>query len=367
MISIARAILLHDKVRFLITVAGLGLVMVLILYNLATFFGTVGESVNLIDRSPADLWALEEEYGDIFAPSLVPDSVLQRARTLDGVMAACPLSLIQGNVEIAESHAVQIVGLDAACGLIQPWDVVAGSLADLRRPNAAVVDDFVLRGDPARLGDVVEVNGREVRIVAITHYNKGFFTPYVYVNRRTFEGLGGPPGHSSFVAIQLEPGADSQAVAHRLANGSETAVYRAEALKVNSAVALTTQGLGAIFVVVAMGLLVGTLIITLTIYTATLEQLRDFAVLKAIGAPNGTILRIVLEETITETAASFAVGLGLSLLMNYVIETTIGMRAIFVPAAMAGTFVVVILLAVAGSLISVRKALAVDPVVVFRA
>ena len=54
MVPIAREILVHDKVRFLITVVGLSFVMVMIVYNFGVFFGTVGESVSLVARALAN-------------------------------------------------------------------------------------------------------------------------------------------------------------------------------------------------------------------------------------------------------------------------------------------------------------------------
>ena len=119
MISIAREILLHDKVRFAITVASLGFAMVMIVYDMGMFFGVTGESVNLIDRAGADLWLLETGYDDLLSPSWLPARALRRARHTAGVERACALSTLMGNLDIGETHPVQIVGIDPACPLIR--------------------------------------------------------------------------------------------------------------------------------------------------------------------------------------------------------------------------------------------------------
>ena len=224
-----------------------------------------------------------------------------------------------------------------------------------------------MRSDPARVGDLVELNGRELQIIAITHNNKSFTTPFVYVSRQTWIALGGAADISTFVVARLKPGADLPAASAYLKDSHpDLDVFTAEELRQGSMMALISAGLGAIFIVVAVGVVVGLLIITMTIYTATMEQLRDFAILKAIGATRRKIVGIVIEQSIGETALGFALGLACSLGLNLLIEQAVGLRGFFPLAAILGAFGVMLALAVLGSLISVRKAINVDPMVVFR-
>lgn len=368
MVSIAREILLNDKVRFAITVVSLGFAIVMIVYDTGMFFGTVNESVNLIDQTPADLWLLEEDYGDLFAPSSMPATALRWARRMDGVNQACPLNLLMGTLAVSDTHHVQIVGIDPDCPLVRPWNVVDGNAAALGRKGTIVVDDFILRRDPAQVGDVVELNGHELRIVAITHHNKGFTTPYVYTNLRTYAEVGGAMDQHAFVAMQLQPGADRGQITRRLAKAQpDIRIVESQEFRLASITALIAQGVGMIFAVVLIGVVVGMLIITFTIYTATVEQLRSFAILKALGATRWKIWRIVMEQAITQTVVSFGIGLAASLGLNYLIETASGIRAIFPVAAIIACFALMIVLAIAGSLLSIGKANTVDPMMVFRA
>jgi putative ABC transport system permease protein len=369
MVSIAREILLHDKLRFVITVASLGVAIVMTIYDVGMFFGVTGDSVNLIDRAHAELWLFEDGESHLAAPSLVPNSALGWARRLDGVNQACALDYSIGNLKIGDTRQVEVVGIDPACPLFQPWEVVEGDIGGLRRKDTIIVDDLALRGvNYAQLGDVVELNGREMRIVAVTHDNKSFSYPYVYINLRTFESVGGTPDHYSFVAVQVKPGADQDQIIRRLANAnSDVAVSRAQEFRLSTIKALIAQGVGMIFVVVFVGVSVGMLIITLTMYTATMERLRDFAILKALGATRWKIWRIVLEQAITETTVSFGAGLTVSLGVDYFVEATSGIRGRYPIPVIIGCFVMMIILAILGSLISIRKATSVDPVMVFRA
>ena len=122
-----------------------------------------------------------------------------------------------------------------------------------------------------------------------------------------------------------------------------------------------------IFVVVFIGVSVGMLIITLTMYTATMERLRDFAVLKALGATRWKIWGVVLEQAVIETAVSFGLGLVASLGVDTFVEAMSGIRGRYPIPVIAGCFVMMVFLAILGSLLSIRKAISVDPVTVFRA
>lgn len=369
MVSIAREILLHDKLRFGITVVSLGFAIVMMVYDVGMFFGVTGDSVNLIDRAHAELWVSEEGESHLNAPSLVPDSALGKARRLDGVHQACALDYSIGNLKIGDTRQVEVIGIDPACPLFQPWQVVEGDIGELWRKDTIVVDDLALRGiNLAQLRDVVELDGREMRIVAITHDNKSFSYPYVYISLQTFESVIGPPDHYSFVAVQLKPGADQGQITRRLARAnSDIAVSRAQEFRLSTIMALIAQGVGMIFVIVFVGILVGMLTITLTMYTATMERLRDFAILKALGATRWKIWGIVLEQAITETAVSFGLGLAATLGVDYFVETMSGIRGRFPISVLTGCFVIMVLLAILGSLLSIRKATRVDPVMVFRA
>jgi putative ABC transport system permease protein len=369
MVSIAREILFHDKLRFFITVVSLGFAIVMTIYDLAMFFGVTSDSVALIDRAQAELWISKKEETHLNAPSTISHNALGRVLRREGVQQACALDISVGNLKIGDTHPVQVVGIDPACPLFQPWDVVAGEVSDLRRKDTVIVDDLALRGlSQSRLGEIVELNGEELSIVGITHGNKSFSSPFVYINLDTFEDLTGKLGLYNFVAVQLNPGADPGPVISSLIHADpDLAVTPASQFRQATILALVTQGVGMIFVIVFVGVLVGMLTITLTMYTATMELLRDFAILKALGATRRKIWGIVLEQAITQTAASFGIGLAASFGVNSMVEAASGISGQFPMLVMLACFLLMVTLAILGSLISIRKATRVDPAMVFRA
>ncbi len=369
MVSIARELLFHDKPRLLITIVSLSFAIVMVVYDMSMFYGVTGDSIILVDRAQAELWISQEGENRLNAPSLVPKTTLKRARRIAGVAQACALDYTVGNLKIADTRQVTVIGIDPACPLFQPWEGIAGSFAELGKKDAIVVDDLALKGiNQARVGDEVKINDHKVHIVAITHNNKSFSYPFAYVSFQTFEQVTGQINDYNFIALRLAADAQPGRIAEQLnLDASKLMVSPAANFKAGTVAALIAQGVGMIFVVVLVGAVVGMMIITMTMYTATMEQLRDFAILKALGARRGKIWGIVLEEAVLETTASFAVGLAASLGVNALVEGVSGIRGRFPPEAIAGCFGLMLFLAVVGSLLSIRKAVRVDPIMVFHA
>ncbi len=369
MISIARELLFHDKLRFLITVVGLSFTIVMIVYDVGMFFGVTEDSVVLVDRAGTELWLSQKGAGRFNAPSRLPAVILKKVRRLHGVIQACAIDFAQASLKNVATSQVILIGIDPDCPFFQPWEINSGSLAEIKRKDALVIDDLALKGSlETRPGDTVKINDYEVRIVAITHNNKSFSSPFTYTNIETFEKLTGQAGEYNFIALKISPGTDGNHIAAQLdGDGSKLVATPVQDFRQATISGLIAEGVGMIFVVVLVGVMVGMLIITMTMYTGTMQQLRDFAILKALGATNRKIWGIVLEEALLQTVASFVLGLGASLGVNAFIENGSGISGRFPPEAVLACFGLMLVLSVLGSLLSISKATHADPIMVFRA
>ena len=125
-------------------------------------------------------------------------------------------------------------------------------------------------------------------------------------------------------------------------------------------------GIGVGFAVtVLMGVVVGMVIVGQTLYSATIEHLREFATLKAIGATRRDIYRIIVEQALITAGAGFAAGTAIVLLVVPAVRRA-GLDIVVPPALLAAVFALTVGMCLAASVVSVRTALRVDPLVVFR-
>jgi putative ABC transport system permease protein len=117
---------------------------------------------------------------------------------------------------------------------------------------------------------------------------------------------------------------------------------------------------------VFLGCFVGALIVAQTLYTSTMDHLREFGTVKAIGGNNRTIYTIVARQAVIAALSGFVVGAALCAALRPAIEAT-DLKLIVTPGAAFGSFAGALLICLAASLLSFRKIATIDPALVFRA
>jgi putative ABC transport system permease protein len=109
-------------------------------------------------------------------------------------------------------------------------------------------------------------------------------------------------------------------------------------------------------------------VVGITIYTATVERVQEYGVLKAIGASAGQLFRIVLAQSAIVGVTGFAIGVPLTVGVNRLAERYVPEFVTLVLAGdVAAVFVAAVGMALLASLIPVRRLAGIDPASVFRA
>src|SRR5262245_18736594 len=136
--------LVHDKVRLTVTVTGIVFAVVLIVVELGLCIGFTTTTSSLIDRSGADLWITAPRVPYIEQGVPFTERKLSTVLATPGVRTAAKYiaQFTQWKRPDGRQESVQIVGIELASGLGAPWNVVAGSLDDLRKPDAVFVDEI---------------------------------------------------------------------------------------------------------------------------------------------------------------------------------------------------------------------------------
>ena len=119
------------------------------------------------------------------------------------------------------------------------------------------------------------------------------------------------------------------------------------------------------YLTVFLGVLVGVVVVALTLYTSTMEHLKEFGTVKAIGGSNADIYRILAEQSVIAAVLGFAVGGALALAAGPGMAKA-GLKLIITPDFGVTVLVGTVLLCLAASLVSFRKVAALDPALVFR-
>ena len=135
---LARRNLTHDRVRLAVTLTGIVFAVVLIVVELGLFVGFTVTTSNLIDKSSADLWVTSKHVPYIELGVPFTERKLYQVRAVPGVADAEKFILrwTQWKRHDGRQESVQIVGINPDKPLVGPWNLVEGSVADLKKPDA---------------------------------------------------------------------------------------------------------------------------------------------------------------------------------------------------------------------------------------
>jgi putative ABC transport system permease protein len=374
---IAWKMLIGNRVKYLGIVFGVVFAALLIAQQSSIFCGLMLLTISQIrDTQGPDIWVMDKnvQYVDDIKP--LSDTELFRVKGVPGVEWAVRFykGIARARLEEGTYEQMILLGIDDATLVGAPEGVFMGSIADLRKPDAVIIDAVgykrIWPGEPLRLGRVFEMNDRRAVIVGITTASKTFQSFPIIYTRYSQAVLFAPRERKvlSFVLADPSPGVPAEEVCRQIeAQTGLQALTRQQFTWKTIRYYLQKTGIPINFgITVFLGFLVGTAIAGQTFYLFTVENIRQFGALKAMGTSNWTILCMVLFQAIQVGIVGYGVGVGLAALFG-VATKGFGRLSFFMPWQVlvitgAAVFVIVLL----ASLLSIRKVLVVDPAIVFR-
>jgi putative ABC transport system permease protein len=266
---------------------------------------------------------------------------------------------------------VQLIGARGPRWKGGPFNLVAGSADALAQPDAMIFED----SDRAKLGglnlgSVREVNGRRVHVVGFTW---GLVplgpSSYAFADfELARELMGTDSDQASFVLVGLEPGADPVRVRDELQArmASERVATKEEFNRTLIDYTVTKTPIGIVLgSSSAVGLLVGFIMVALTMFSAVLDNLREFGTLKALGATTFDLVRLLWMQAVVYGAIGAFVGVALvSRVASAARSAQLQMQ--LPPPLLLATFVLAIGMCVVASTIAVLRVRALEPAMVFR-
>ena len=372
---LARRNLLHDKVRFAVTLTGVVFAILLMVVQFGLFVGFLETTSNNVSHSKADLWVVSKgvRYFDIGGWAPFSERKLYQILGTPGVDSAAKyiIQYIIWKKEDGGTENIQIVGFDPQSGLGGPWNVIKGNPEDLKADNAVFVDDlYRQRLGITHIGQVGEINGYRARVVGFTEGIRSFTTsPFVFTSFKSAQNyVRLPENQTVYVLVSARKGVDLQQVKRDiLARVSDVDVYTtAEFRWMTQRYWIFTTGAGVATLIAALlGLVVGVVVVAQTIYATTIDHIREFGTLKAIGASNLHIYRVIIEQAIISAVIGYIIGISISVAIVYLSRRNEAAILLPWPVALA-LFALTVVMCVSASVVSIHKATRIDPVLVFK-
>jgi putative ABC transport system permease protein len=365
--------LVHDKVRLGVTLTGIVFALVLVLIQFGLFLGFLDTTANIVANSNADLWITAPGIPHVNGGTSFPENRRYKALAVPGVAKAekYNIQFVNWKLPSGSQEAVQIVGFDLETGLGGPWNLVAGSVDDLRGEDTVIVDELYMEKlGVTGIGHIAEIQGKRARVVGFTRAIRSFTTsPYVFTSFKNSQNYAKIAADETlFLLVRMEKGADQSVVKSRIREAIPTVdvFTNIEMEKKTQDYWLFSTGAGVTTLMgAALGLLVGMVVVAQTIYASTVDHIREFGTLKAMGAGNGYIYKVIIQQALI----SAVFGYSLAIVVGYFVarQSQNGNAAILLPPEMAwGTLGIAALMCVGASVISIRKATTIDPAMVFK-
>jgi putative ABC transport system permease protein len=260
--------------------------------------------------------------------------------------------------------AVLVIGYDPQFGG-GPWELVEGR--EPEQDREIVLDSVLARRHAIAVGDEIRVMGLNFYVVGLSEGTSSLFWSHVFVLKSTVESLLFQPEITTLLFVTPLNGVSLEALRDRLSD-----LPGVDALSKSDFIASVQRTFERLFgapirLMVGIAFLVGTLVVGLVIYTASVEREREYGVLKAIGAPNRMLYGVVSFQALFAAGAGAVVGIGLALgtaqlIMTLRPEILISLE----PSSAVSTLVIGLVMALLAAFFPARMAARLAPAEVFR-
>lgn len=322
---IALKMLTGDRAKYLGLIFAIAFCTFLLENQTSIFAGILRRTGSqILDVTDADIWVMDPKTEYFEQTKALKDTDVDRVRGVEGVEWA--VRLFKGNpvarTPDGKFAASFCLGLDDATLTGAPRKMLLGSWERLREPDAIVIDKagylLLFPGEPLEINRTLELNDHKAVIVGISDASAPFLS-YPIIHTRYSQAInfvGRERTQLSYVLAKLASGVNPEEVTHRIQLqtgllGRTTDEFRWDCIRYY----LKNTGIPVNFgITITIALIVGTVVAGQTFYLFTLENLKQFGALKAIGVTNSRLTRMVLLQAITVGAIGFSIGTGMGAL-----------------------------------------------------
>ena len=382
---IALKMLMGDKGKYIGIIMGLTFASLIMTQQPAIFVGLMSRSYSFIsDVGLPDIWVMDAKVQFVDDIKPLQDTEIYRVRGISGVEWAMPMykGLLKVRLTDGTFQTCIVVGLDDSTLIGGPPVMIEGKIDNLRHSDSVIVDIDGARDKlgkssplsseariPLQIGDTVEINDRRAIVAGIAKVTRTFQSqPVIYTTYSRAKSYA-PKERKllSFILVKAKKGQNTTELTRRIKTETGLAAYtQAEFQELTYEYFMHNTGIPINFgISVLLGFIVGAAIAGQTFYNFTLENLRQFGVLKAMGASNLILLRMILLQAVLVGSIGYGLGVGLTGLFGFAMRNTI-LAFKFPWQLLLFSGAGVSLICIFAALISILKVIRLEPAIVFK-
>lgn len=375
---IAWQMLTGDKAKYLGLIFAIAFSTFLMSHQVSIFCGLMNRTASQIDDvADANIWVMDPKTQYVDEVKALTDQDLFRVRGVDGLDWAVPL--FKGNSRAkgpdGKFRAVILMGLDDATLVGAPRRIIMGDIRDLRLPESIAIDQvgykFFFPNQPVTLGRTLDLNDHTYRIVAVVDSNAPFVNLPVFYTRysQALQSVGRERNLMSFILARPKAGVSDAELTRRIAAQTGLTAMTSNDFGWKTIwYYINNTGIPINFgITVVIALIVGTVVAGQTFYLFTIENLKQFGALKAIGVSDMRIVGMILMQAVIVGAIGYGIGISMTAAFFEAFKSNLDLRGFrMLPEIMQGTAAAVFIIVFLASIFSVRRVITLEPAVVFR-
>jgi putative ABC transport system permease protein len=389
---VALKMLMGDKAKYIGIIFGLTFAALLITQQASIFVGLMTRTYGFVaDTALPDIWAMDEKVQFVDDVKPLQDTMLLRVRGVEGVQWAVPLykGILRARLANGLFQNCNVIGLDDASLVGGPPTMIEGRIDDLRRDEGVIVDEVGAYGKlakpaapgldgkvdpkakpiPLKIGDTLELNDKRAVVVGICRVSRTFQSqPVIYTTySRALRFAPRERKLLSFVLVKANPGVDLTVLSERITDQTGLAAFTNWDFSWKTIMYfMKYTGIPINFgIAVILGFLVGTAIAGQTFYNFTLDNLKQFGALKAMGASNWRLLRMIMLQALQVGLIGYGLGVGAASTFGLLSgNSELAFRLLSQTLMVTG--VAITLITIIAALFSILKVMRLEPAIVFK-
>jgi putative ABC transport system permease protein len=394
MFYVALKMLMGDRAKYAGLIIGISFTAFLVTFALSYFAGFMTRGFALItENSTADVWVMDPAVESSELTINMPDSALEKVRSVDGVRYAVPLALGDADARFPNGRfqSFQVIGVDDATLAGAPLLQAGKPPVALHTPDAVIVDSGgtsgkldtpILEADqwpkdgphlnvPTRellTGDELLVNDHRIKVVGRSHTIPRFPPrPLIYTTYSNASRIL-PPESSllTFVLVTAQAGVSDLQLALRIQTQTGLRARTSKEFKSDTIhwYLVNSEDVGDMGAMLALAMTVGFGMTGIMLYMFTYENLKQYAVLKAMGASRHLLLTMIFVQAGLCALLGTGIGIGLCAVIGEAIAT-VGYPFRMMWFTPLFGIIGVLVVSLTAAAISVRPVLKLEPGVVF--
>lgn len=305
-VPIAFKNLFEGRTRFVISVGGVALSILLILVLDGVFAGSKKQTTVYIDKTPYDLVVSQRGVKNLhMTTSFYPASKISEVKRVKGVKSVAFI-LYTTDYLVSENNrsVAYVIGYEPG-RLGGPWTMAEGDAAKLKK-GQIIIDERIAGKHGLKVGDRISVLGRSFKIGGLTKETVTIVNSIAFLRFDDFERIRGLRGVVSYAFVNVEPEEEPERVLDRIEEEVKgVTVQTKEAFAESERRVISDMSVDIMRIMNFMGFLIGLAALGLTVYTATLSKIREYGILKALGSKNRKLFGVVVEQAVVSITIGF--------------------------------------------------------------